>query len=94
MRKTTIILTMMAAVAAGAGAMTPQMVSNPANLKGKEYVNPIIHADYSDPDVVASPDGRTFTPVRYFNGDETHQGRHVRIGVDDFRILRVKLYRY
>lgn len=47
-------------VAAGAGAMTPQMVSNPANLKGKEYVNPIIHADYSDPDVVASPDGRTF----------------------------------
>lgn len=60
MRKTTIILTMMAAVAAGAGAMTPQMVSNPANLKGKEYVNPIIHADYSDPDVVASPDGRTF----------------------------------
>lgn len=60
MRKTTIILTMMAAVAAGAEAMTPQMVSNPANLKGKEYVNPIIHADYSDPDVVASPDGRTF----------------------------------
>lgn len=50
----------MAAVAAGAGAMTPQMVSNPANLKGKEYVNPIIHADYSDPDVVASRDGRTF----------------------------------
>lgn len=47
-------------VAAGAGAMTPQMVSNPANMKGKEYVNPIIHADYSDPDVVASPDGRTF----------------------------------
>ena len=47
-------------VAAGAGAMTPQMVSNPANLKGREYVNPIIHADYSDPDVVASPDGKTF----------------------------------
>lgn len=51
---------MMAAVAAGAWAMTPQMVSNPANLKGREYVNPIIHADYSDPDVVASPDGKTF----------------------------------
>lgn len=51
---------MLAAVAAGAGAMAPQMVSNPANMKGKEYVNPIIHADYSDPDVVASPDGRTF----------------------------------
>ena len=24
-------------------------VSDPANLKGKEYTNPIIHADYSDP---------------------------------------------
>lgn len=32
--------------------------------------------------------------LRTFNGDETHQGRHVRIGVDDFKILRVKLYEY
>ena len=32
--------------------------------------------------------------LRTFNGDETHQGRHVRIGVDDFKILRVKLYNY
>lgn len=60
MKRTTIILTVMAAMTAGAWAMTPQMVSNPANLKGREYVNPIIHADYSDPDVVASPDGKTF----------------------------------
>lgn len=41
-------------------ALEPQMVSNPANLKGAEYVNPIIHADYSDPDVTASADGKTF----------------------------------
>ena len=60
MKRTTIILTVMAAMTAGAWAMTPQMVSNPANLNGREYVNPIIHADYSDPDVVASPDGKTF----------------------------------
>lgn len=40
-----------------------------------------------------SPDG-SLTPVRYLNGDETHQGRHVRIAVDDFKILRVKLYEY
>lgn len=32
--------------------------------------------------------------VRTLNGDETHQGRHVRIGVDEFKILRVKLYEY
>lgn len=36
----------------------------------------------------------SFEPVRYFNGDETHQGRHVRIGVDDFKALHVKLYEY
>lgn len=32
--------------------------------------------------------------VRRYNGDETHQGRHVRISVDDFRILHVRLYQY
>lgn len=37
-----------------------QLVSNPANINGKEYTNPIIHADYSDPDAVATPDGKTF----------------------------------
>lgn len=37
-----------------------QLVSQPANLAGDYYVNPVIHADYSDPDVVASPDGKTF----------------------------------
>lgn len=37
-----------------------QAVSNPANVQGRTYVNPIIEADYSDPDPVADPDGRTF----------------------------------
>lgn len=32
--------------------------------------------------------------IRRFSGDETHQGRHVRISPDDFKILRVKLYPY
>lgn len=32
--------------------------------------------------------------VRRLSGDETHQGRHVRIGVDDFKVLRVRLYEY
>lgn len=27
-----------------------QVISNPANLTGKYYTNPVIHADYSDPD--------------------------------------------
>ncbi len=32
--------------------------------------------------------------VRRLSGDETHQGRHVRIGVDDIKLLRIKLYEY
>ena len=35
-----------------------------------------------------------FISIRRLNGDQTHQGRHVRIGVDDFQILHVKLYEY
>lgn len=36
----------------------------------------------------------TLRRVRRLNGDEDHQGRHVRIGVDGFQILHVKLYKY
>ncbi|MNC92460.1 hypothetical protein D3C83_88900 [compost metagenome] len=31
---------------------------------------------------------------RWLNGDQTHQGRHLRIGPDAFETLRVKLYSY
>lgn len=44
-------------------------------------------------EVDVNPDG-SLKFIRRFNGDETHQGRHVRIGVDDFKILHVKLYDY
>lgn len=36
----------------------------------------------------------TFSYIRRLNGDQDHQGRHVRISVGDFRILHVKLYEY
>lgn len=32
--------------------------------------------------------------IRRLNGDQDHQGRHVRISVGEFRILHVKLYEY
>ena len=44
-------------------------------------------------EVAVSPTGE-MTCLRRDNGDQTHQGRHVRISVDDYRILRVKLYVY
>jgi len=36
----------------------------------------------------------SFAYIRRLNGDQTHQGRHVRISVDEFSILHVKLYEY
>jgi hypothetical protein len=36
----------------------------------------------------------SFSYIRRLNGDQTHQGRHVRISVDEFSILHVKLYEY
>ncbi|RLT76567.1 hypothetical protein D7V95_07790 [bacterium J10(2018)] len=44
-------------------------------------------------EVSVNPDG-TLSRVRRYCGDETHQGRHVRIGVDDFQVLHVTLYDY
>lgn len=44
-------------------------------------------------EVKVNPDG-TLSYVRRLNGDQTHQGRHVRIPVGDFSILHVRLYEY
>jgi beta-galactosidase GanA len=33
-------------------------------------------------------------PGRRMNGDEDHQGRHLRIDINDYRIQRIKLYQY
>lgn len=44
-------------------------------------------------EVQVNADG-SFRYVRRFNGDQNHQGRHVRIPVDDFSILHVRLYEY
>ena len=32
--------------------------------------------------------------LRRHNGDQTHQGRHARIGVGEWKILHIKLYEY
>lgn len=44
-------------------------------------------------EVNVNEDG-TFRFVRRLNGDQNHQGRHVRIPVGTFSILRVQLYEY
>lgn len=39
-------------------------------------------------------DNDVWRTIRHFNGDQTHQGRHVRISVGDFEIQKLKLYTY
>ena len=36
----------------------------------------------------------TWIPGRLLNGDQTHQGRHVRLAPGEYQIQRVRLYRY
>ncbi len=44
-------------------------------------------------EVEVLPDG-ALRYVRRLNGDQDHQGRHVRISVGDYKVLHVKLYHY
>lgn len=44
-------------------------------------------------EVEVLPDG-SLKYVRRMNGDQDHQGRHVRISVGDYKVLLVKLYEY
>lgn len=44
-------------------------------------------------EVEVLPDA-SFRYVRRLNGDQDHQGRHVRISVGDYKVLHVKLYEY
>ena len=45
-------------------------------------------------DEVSIADNGTMQYLRRHNGDQTHQGRHARIGVGEWKILHIKLYEY
>ena len=44
-------------------------------------------------EVKVNADG-SFSYIRRLNGDQDHQGRHVRISVGDYKTLYVRLYEY
>ena len=48
---------------------------------------------FSVDEVTISDDG-TMQYLRRHNGDQTHQGRHARIGVGEWKLLHIKLYEY
>ena len=45
-------------------------------------------------DEVTVADDGTIQFLRRHNGDQTHQGRHARIGVGEWKLLHIKLYDY
>ena len=45
-------------------------------------------------DEVSIADDGTMQYLRRHNGDQTHQGRHARIGVGEWKLLHVKIYEY
>jgi hypothetical protein len=38
--------------------------------------------------------GDRLTPIRRMNGDQSHQGRHLRIEVGSYQLQHIKLYKY
>ena len=48
--------------------------------------------------ILSAQEGRVvngrWRTTRWLNGDQTHQGRHIRLVPNDFTVQRVKLYRY
>jgi hypothetical protein len=72
---------------AEAGAITQHLTPNTHKFKGSRLG--LLSVD----EVSISNDG-TMQYLRRHNGDQTHQGRHARIGVGEWKILHIKLYEY
>ena len=72
---------------AEAGANSQELTAKSQNFKGTRLG--LLSVD----EVSISDDG-TMQYLRRHNGDQTHQGRHARIGVDEWKILHIKLYEY
>ena len=64
------------------------------NMQKQKDWSGITRAGIGSVDEIKINEDGSFTYVRRLSGDQTHQGRHVRIPVDEFSILHVKLYEY
>lgn len=62
------------------------------NDNGNGFIGSRLGIGYVD-EVEVEPGGR-LRYVRRDNGDQSHQGRHARISVGEYKILHVKLYEY
>ena len=57
----------------------------PASSRGRVGIESAWEGDYVD---------GVWTPGRLLNGDQTHQGRHVRLPPGEVGVQRVRLYAY
>ena len=72
---------------AEADAITQHLTPNTHKFNGKRL-------GLLSVDEVSIADDGTMQYIRRHNGDQTHQGRHARIGVGEWKILHIKLYEY
>lgn len=56
--------------------------------------NPSLNVGILKVDEGRFENGKEWKVIRHLNGDQTHQGRHIRIFLDDYAILRFELYNY
>jgi len=83
-----------------AGALIVQTGKNEFYLAGSGIV--LTFKNLKTPDVnvgiLKAEEGRLennrWKVIRHLNGDQTHQGRHIRIFLDDYSIQRFELYNY
>ena len=85
---------------AEAGAITPLGQKTLATKGTQEHLTPNTHKfngkrlGLLSVDEVSISDDGTMQYLRRHNGDQTHQGRHARIGVGEWKLLHIKLYEY
>jgi beta-galactosidase GanA len=83
-----------------AGAIIIQTDENEFYIAGsgivatfKNLSNPMLNVGILKTDEGRFEDGH-WKVIRHMNGDQTHQGRHIRILLDNYSILRFDLYNY
>lgn len=60
----------------------------------KNLINPSLNVGILKVDEGRFENGKEWKVIRHLNGDQTHQGRHIRIFLDYYSILRFELYNY
>jgi beta-galactosidase GanA len=83
-----------------AGAILVQTDENEFYIAGsgivatfKNLSNPMLNVGILKTDEGRFEDGH-WKVIRHLNGDQTHQGRHIRIFLNNYSILRFELYNY